>query len=598
MSVLQALPYAWKSSPAWLLALTGVLVVQGLVGPAVSMLAGETVGVLSGAGGSAYALIACWAAVFAVDCGTYPLMYLFSSQLNERMTMYMHRVIMDKGLELKRMDLLEDAGLYDRLSVILKEVGARPVNYIVLYTYILRGAVGLLSYVVILWRVSWWIPLLVVASGVPVTKSLERMRQANWVARRDNQGDMRFVEYLTSLPLDRRYAADVRLYRAGGLLGDAFDRHAGRYAATLRRTRIASLAAVVPGLVLGIVGYTLSMFGILCLPGDAVVTVSGGATLVQSFVSMRSTVDGIVQNLSFLGEKAYFFRDVNEFMAIREDWGRGDAAPEGGAASGGDAGSGDADAVDGRAELSRSMGIELRHVWFRYPGGDDYVLRDVSLRVEPGRTLVVCGRNGAGKSTLLGVISGLFLPERGEVLIDGRPLDAGNIDAVRDRMAVMLQHPGIYGFPVEQNVTMRVPGESDRRRVERSLVFAFGDDSRPDADEPLLKEYGGTELSGGQNQRIALARLAYRDASCVLLDEPTAAIDPLREAELFDSISSMCRGRTAVLVTHRLPLAAAADRIIVMQDGRIVESGTLDELRNKDGGIFAQMVAEQERIAL
>ena len=324
----------------------------------------------------------------------------------------------------------------------------------------------------------------------------------------------------------------------------------------------------------------MSLFGILRLPAGIAVTVTGGAVLVQSFVSMRATVDGIVQNLSFLGEKAYFFRDVNEFMALREDW--DDTVPAADTAPGGEG----------------PIGIELRHVWFRYPGGDDYVLRDVNLRVEPGQTLVVCGRNGAGKSTMIGIISGLFLPERGEVLINGRPLTADNIDAVRDRMAVMLQHPGIYGFPVEQNVSMRTPGESDRCRVERSLTFAFGDDPHPDAGCRLLKEYGGTELSGGQNQRIALARLAYQDASCILLDEPTAAIDPLREAELFDSIAAMCAGRTAVLVTHRLPLAAAGDRIVVMQDGRIAESGTLDELRNKDGGVFAQMVAEQERRTL
>lgn len=234
LSTLQALPYAWKASPAWLLALTGVLVIQGLIGPAMSVIAGRTVGALSGTDGNILVLTVCWAVILTLDCGSYPLMYLFSSQLNERMTLYMHRVIMGKGLELKRMDLLEDPGLYDRLSTILKEAGSRPVNYIVLYTYILRGVISLLSYAVILWRVSWWIPLLVIASGVPITKSLERMRQDSWIAQRENQSDLRFVEYLTSLPLDRRSAADVKLYHVDRLLGDAFDEHAARYSAVLR----------------------------------------------------------------------------------------------------------------------------------------------------------------------------------------------------------------------------------------------------------------------------------------------------------------------------------------------------------------------------
>lgn len=594
-AALAALPYAWQSAPGWLVGLTAVLMLQGIAGPIIAWLAGQTVGVIgstfAAVSGSVNAvsvgammnkvlLLGAWIIVLLFDAGLYPLVYLFSSQLNERMTLHIQRLILDKGLSFKRIDNLADEDFHDRLSLILNESKSRPVNYIVLYTYILRGLVSIVSYFVLLIPYAWWLPFVVIASGVPLTFSLERMRERNWVAQRAHQSDLRQLEYLAALPFDRTHAGEIRLFGMADMLRERFDSHVNSYTSTLQSMRMKSLLGVLPGLLVGLTGYGLSIAGMLYLP--TVASVTGYAVMIQSFVSMRSTVDGMVQNLTFLGEKAYFFRDFRQFMDTEETW------PS-------EIGGSDGANVD--ADAAVPPDIELRDVWFRYPHAADWALRGVNLHIRPGETAVICGANGAGKSTLIGLVSGLYIPTRGQVLVDGRPLDVDTVDAVRSRMAALLQPYSIYGFDVASNVDLSMRHDKSER-LERALRFGFGDGPHPSLGAQLLEEFGGVNLSGGQQQRLALARLAYRDAPCLLLDEPTSAIDPIREAELFDAIRAFCKGRTALLVTHRLSLTAAGDQIIVMDGGRIAESGSLSQLRDKSDGLFARMLAEQARITV
>ena len=589
-STVLALPYAWHASRGWFSALTLVLVVQGLTGPVVAVLAGQSVGVITRADAlSVPMLMALWLMVFVVDCGLYPLVYLFTSQLNERMTLYMHQVIMNKGLSLKRLDLLDDTEFYDRVSMTLDEAKSRPANYVILYTYILRGVISVVSYAVIMARLSWWLPLLTVASGVPITMALERMRQSNWVAQRTRQQDLRYLEYLSRLPLDRQHAKEIRLFAMGPLITSLFAQRRASYTRELSRLRMSSLVKVIPGLVIGILGYMVSIYGILSSGVTVALSVAGVAAVIQAFVAMRATVDGLVQNMSFLGEKAYFFRDLNQFLNTRENWGDGvhlqrklTATPQVSESSSG--------------AFDTPYDIELRHVWFAYPGAGNDVLNDVSLHIRPGETLVVCGRNGAGKSTLLNIITGLYRPTKGQVLVNGQILDQDTIDPIRARMSVLFQDYSVYAWDVATNIALNE--HVDQERVAQALHFAYGTDRTPPPGLRLVREFGGAELSGGQRQRIGIARAAYKQAGCLLLDEPTSAIDPLREAELFDTISAISRDKTAVIVTHRLALAAISSRIIVIDHGRLAEEGTLEQLRNQPNGLFAHMLAEQARITL
>jgi ABC-type multidrug transport system fused ATPase/permease subunit len=385
------------------------------------------------------------------------------------------------------------------------------------------------------------------------------------------------------------------------LISSVYEDESRKYDQALKSTRMHSLVMVFPGVFLGIIGYMVSVSGILLAKVTLAMTVALIATIVQSFVSMRLTVDGLVQNMSFLGERAYFFKNLNQFLLQSEEW-PDEETEEAERANGKKKNNGIVRAYPA-SPVEKNMHdyrcpyeIELSHVWFRYPGTTCDVLQDVNLRISPGQTVVICGRNGAGKSTLMRLIAGLYVPTRGKVLINGETIKKDNIDAIHQHMSALFQDYSVFAFDLRTNIALSRIVDDDM--VSQTLDFAFSTDSHPALDAHLVKEFGGEELSGGQKQRVGLARLAYKDADCLLLDEPTSAIDPLREAELFDSIREVCRGKTAVIVTHRLPLAAIGSCVIVVDDGKIIEKGTVEQLKNVPNGLFATMLSEQARIAV
>jgi ATP-binding cassette subfamily B protein len=256
---------------------------------------------------------------------------------------------------------------------------------------------------------------------------------------------------------------------------------------------------------------------------------------------------------------------------------------------------------------SGASAVSLRGVRFTYPGRTAPTFDGLDLDILPGSSVAVVGANGAGKSTLIKLLCGLHRPEQGTVLVDGG--DPGSDDGLRRRVAVIFQEFVRYHLSLRDNVALALLGDPARRDVEaiaaRALHDAVGDPVLRRVgswDRVLSAEYdGGTDLSGGQWQRVALARaLAAVDAGAgvLVLDEPTAALDVRAEAELFDNFLAVTRGMTTILVSHRLSSVRHADRIVVLDHGRIVEDGTHEELV-EHGGQYARMFALQaERFAL
>jgi ATP-binding cassette subfamily B protein len=251
--------------------------------------------------------------------------------------------------------------------------------------------------------------------------------------------------------------------------------------------------------------------------------------------------------------------------------------------------------------------VAFRDVRFTYPGRAAPTFEGLTLEIEPGSSVAVVGANGAGKSTLIKLLCGLHRPDAGGVLVDGG--DPGLDDDLRRRVAVIFQDFVRYHLTLRENVGMAMLGDHREADVAtvvpRALHDATGDQVLARVggwDRVLSSEYaGGTDLSGGQWQRVALARaLAAIDAGAgvLVLDEPTAALDVRAEAELFDNFLSVTRGLTTILVSHRLSSVRHADRIVVLQGGRIVEDGTHEELLETGGGYARMFRLQAERFAL
>lgn len=242
--------------------------------------------------------------------------------------------------------------------------------------------------------------------------------------------------------------------------------------------------------------------------------------------------------------------------------------------------------------------IEVRDASFRYPGGGKEAVSEASFTIHKGERVVIVGENGSGKTTLSKIIAGIYQPEKGCVLYDGK--DAGSYakDSFYRKLSVIQQNFVKYQFTVRENIGISWPSQihNDERLmksaraadIEGAVRRAGGLDAR------LGRDFGGVELSGGEWQKLAIARGLNKAAEVILLDEPTSALDPLVEYDILTKFLDMTEGKTSVIISHRIGLGRFADRIIVMKDGRVVQSGTHDELLAM-GGEYSRMWHEQAK---
>lgn len=249
-----------------------------------------------------------------------------------------------------------------------------------------------------------------------------------------------------------------------------------------------------------------------------------------------------------------------------------------------------------QGEINWNEKLEVKHVSFCYPGTDQKVLDDVSFEIQRGETVALVGENGAGKSTLVRILSGVLIPDEGEVLVDGKDLfSVCQKDRFRYVSAVFQQFIK-YQMSLRENVEISAQDsdyEKMKHCVEKSEFF-MDDRFQRGYDTMLSREFDGIDLSGGQWQRVALARGLYRDSRIIFLDEPTSAIDPIEEGVLYRKFQKMIRNKIGVIVTHRLGSARIADRILVLKNGKVVEQGTHEALLDRRGH-YEKMYREQAK---
>ena len=260
--------------------------------------------------------------------------------------------------------------------------------------------------------------------------------------------------------------------------------------------------------------------------------------------------------------------------------------------------------LDTPANVSRGQGhtIEFRNVSFRYPGTERYVLKNVNLTIHPGDTVVLVGLNGAGKTTLIKLLTRLYDPSEGIILLDDRDIREYDLKELYQMFGIIFQDYGKYADTVAENIRY---GDIHKERIEENIHEAARQSA---ADEyiqalpngyetPLMRifEPNGRELSIGQWQKLAIARAFYGESDVLILDEPTASLDPLAEQEIFRQFDLLREDKTTIFVSHRLSSATVADQVIVLEDGRVIENGTHLELMALEGKYHKLFSTQAER---
>ena len=381
-------------------------------------------------------------------------------------------------------------------------------------------------------------------------------------------------EYLGNLLVQPRMTKEVRAY----VLGDYLLGRHGRISEQLFRQRqMMYRSATRVSLLTGLVsGTTLALaYVFVAIRGAAGEIDPGGVVLViGAFTSVAGTLGNISSTFVAVDQHTTFLDDYFSFLAIEP------LVP--------------APSSPSLAADWRATSVEFDNVTFQYPGGTEPAVAGLDLRIRPGELVALVGENGAGKSTLVKLLLRFYDPDGGAVRVGGVDLRQIAPDVLRGRIGVLFQDYASYELSVRENVVMGRPDRPvDDARVMEALRDARSEwlvSRMPkglDANVGRLFE-GGHDLSGGEWQRLALARIMYRDADIWILDEPTSSLDPEAEAAIFAELKENLRGRIGLVISHRFSTVRIADRIAVIADGRVTEIGSHDELLNA-GGRYARL---------
>lgn len=507
----------------------------------------------------------------ALELGLFTAMALINfavgvirTNLGTKLAYSIHLDLLRKALSLD-LGQLEDPQVYDRLQNARREASARPLN---LFNNVVGAGGNLLqltSYGALLFTFSPWALIVLAAASIPAFLLEAKYSGETFRVFSSRAPEQRRMRYLEALLTSDTSAKEVKLYGFGPLL---ISRYRALYEALFREERSLMLRRSSAALLLGTLS-SLALYG--CYAWIVARTIDGALTLgdmtlyVTIFRNGQAAVRAILRSIGSTYEDNLFMSNLFGFLELPVA-----ARPATRALP---------EVVD-----PALRGFVLERVSFRYPGASRLALADVELRIGPTEKLAIVGENGAGKSTLIKLLTGLYRPTSGRILLDGVPLDELDPDVLHRRVAVVLQDFVRYQLTARDNVALGfVEALDDRARVEAAVERGGATDvvrGLPRGLETQLGRQfeGGVDLSTGSWQKLAIARAFMRDGDILVLDEPSAALDAEAENALFERFRLLTEGKMALLISHRFSTVRRADRIVVLADGRIEELGTHEAL--------------------
>jgi ATP-binding cassette subfamily B protein len=522
---------------------------------------------------------------------------LVKNLLGARLGIDINVTILEKALGL---DLywFEDSEFYDKLTRARREASTRPIALVTEAFGLVQSVVTLVGYAALLVRFSGWAVLALSVAAVPATVAEMRYSKLAFRIRNWRSPESRRLLYLEYVLANDEHAKEVKLFGIGPMLLHRYRTLSERFYDEDRRLYVRR-AKWTQALSLVGTGTFYAAYAAMALMAAAGKLTLGNMTLyVLAFRQGQQSFQSALGAIGSMYEHNLYMSNLWEYLRIAG----GAAVARGELTAGAVNGAAGTALVQHDAGPGAGEGIVFEDVGFRYPGKEAWALRHIDLRIPRGESLALVGENGAGKTTLVKLLTRLYEPTEGRILLDGRDLRDWDAETLRRRFGVLFQDFNQYQLKVRENVGLgSVDHLEDVPRIERAVDRGGAADVVSALEGGLEAPLGrwfqkGTELSGGQWQKIALARAFMREeADILVLDEPTASLDAEAEHAVFERFRRLAQGRTTIVISHRFPTVRMARKIVVLDRGSIVESGTHDDLVGRGIGQskYARMFALQ-----
>lgn len=589
----QALSIVWRAARGWTIAWAFLLIIQGVLPVASVYLTRAVVDSLVAALDAEALSLADWETLKSplLYAGLMGLVLLLTESLRSITTWvrtaqsqlvgdHIHEMIHTQALALD-LSFYDSSEYYDILHRARIDAMSKPVALLENFGALVQNGITLVAMGGVLLSYSVWLPLILLGSTLPALWVVARstIRFHGWRLR--NTKNERRARYLDWMLTDRRAAAEMRLFDLGKTFRDNFQTLRGQ----LRNERLLLFRDQMwTELVAGVIALTVTALALAWIIYRVVIglfSLGDLALFYQAFNQGQRVIRTLLSNVGDIYRNLFFLENLFEFLAIQPKVSQ-PAQPQ-------------------KLPAGIQQEIVIQNVDFSYPGAQRQALADFSLTIPAGQIVSIVGENGAGKSTLIKLLCRFYDPQKGQVSFDGIDLRHISPLDIRRMITVLFQQPVQYQDTVTNNIAFGDLAADPQRAEIESAAKAAGA-AQPiaklsDGYETVLgRWFGRGELSVGEWQRIALARAFLRQASLIILDEPTSAMDSWAEADWLSRFRELVAGQTALIITHRFTTAMQADVIRVMDQGRIIESGTHEQLM-EFGGRYAQSWLQQTQNA-
>ena len=476
----------------------------------------------------------------------------------------------------------DDPAFYEKLENANREANMRPISILNATFSLISAIISAVSFVIVLANLNPLAPLVVMIAAMPAAIVSLVYRNKNFRYIRWHSKERRQMQYYSGLMVNKDRVQEIKILGLGDTFTAKYKAAFAQYYKGLKSLIVKEgVTQIIVGFVTTVANCALFIYiAYAVIFGDGRIgdysLYSGALTSITTYVAtlLTSTVT-IYEGTLFIDNMIEFMKEKREIVPSIEE----PLLPRRGVAH----------------------TVEFKNVYFKYPGMQRYVLENVNLKFEDSDSVVLVGLNGAGKSTLIKLLTRLYDPTEGAIYLDGRDLREYDVDALYDIFGIIFQDFGRYAETVGENIRF---GDVDRdyepeaisTAATRSGANMFIDVMPDGYDTPLTRmfEDTGRELSVGQWQKLSVARAFYKDSEILILDEPTAALDPLAEQEVFNQFSKLSEGKIAVFVSHKLSSAVTASKIVVLDGGTVAEVGNHEELMAL-GGRYYELFSTQAR---
>ncbi|RJL06085.1 ABC transporter ATP-binding protein [Paracoccus aestuarii] len=462
----------------------------------------------------------------------------------------------------------EDASFQDRLDRARRQtMGRIPLVNQVMQQ--LQDVVTVASFAAGLILYNPWLVVLLAVALIPSLLGEMHFNARSYALNHARAADRRERDYLRMIAATSETAKEVKIFGLSPWLRDRYLTLARRFYVENRAIQRRQLSVMAVLTALGTLAYYAAFLWIIARTLTGTLTLGDLTFLSGSFLRLRGLLEGLLSSFSSMAGQAMYLDDLFDFFtAVPAIASKPDAIP---------------------VPVPIRQGFRFEDVGFRYPGREAWAVRHMTLDLHAGETVALVGENGAGKTTIVKLLARLYDPDEGRITLDGRDLRDYDLEELRAAIGVIFQDFVRYAVTAAENIAIgRIDEREDRPRITASAERALADQVIAKLplgyDQMVGKRFArGLDLSGGEWQKLAIARAYMRDAQLLVLDEPTAALDARAEYEVFQRFRDLTQGRIALLISHRFSSVRMADRIIVLEGGRVQDQGTHQELLSRPG---------------